>query len=66
MNGRREPVLDNLLTVQDLVKLAHLSRATIFRLIAAGKGPKPVRLSARGLRFRPRDAEAWVRDRTGS
>ena len=46
--------------VSDLVKLA---RPTIYRMMAAGKFPRPVKLGARAVRWRRADVETWIEER---
>lgn len=40
-----------------------LSRATLDRLVAAGKFPAPMRLTERRLAFNAADVEAWMQER---
>jgi predicted DNA-binding transcriptional regulator AlpA len=54
-----------LLTVKDLAGMLGISKRTCWRLAAmasAGQGdfPKPARISARTVRWRPADVEAYL------
>lgn len=46
--------------VSDLCRLTSLSRRTVFRLLAQGRIPEPVRLGPRLLRWRARDVEKFL------
>ena len=41
-----------------------LSRASIYRLMAAGEFPTPIRLGVRARGWRVADIEAWLKSRT--
>lgn len=43
-----------------------LSRATLDRLVAAGKFPAPIRLTERRLIYNEADVEAWMREKVGA
>jgi prophage regulatory protein len=40
-----------------------LSRSSIYRLVAAGEFPAPVKLSARAVGWKTRDVAAWLESR---
>lgn len=42
-----------------------ISRSSFYALIAAGKAPPPVRISARRVGWRVEDVRAWIKDPTG-
>jgi predicted DNA-binding transcriptional regulator AlpA len=52
--------LENLLTVEDLADLLHVSKRSVFRLRALGALPAPVELSSNIVRWRPRDICAYI------
>ena len=49
-----------LMTYEDLERELGICRQTIWRKIACGKMPKPIRLGWRTVRFRRQDIEEWV------
>lgn len=49
-----------LLRRQQVEELTGLSRASIYRLIADGDFPRPVRVSSAGVRWRSSDIAAWI------
>jgi len=49
-----------ILRIEDVVAQVGLSRATIYRKMAEGKFPKPVRLSQRAIGWRETDITTWV------
>jgi prophage regulatory protein len=58
----RAPV-DPLLNILDVQRVTSLSKATIYRFIAAGRFPKPVRLSPRGrVAWRSSHIRVWTND----
>lgn len=54
---------DRILRISEVCKLTGLSRATIYRLKAAGDFPAPVRLSARAVGWRLCDIMEWIEQR---
>ena len=52
---------DALLKLQTVRAMTGLSDSTIYRKLAAGEFPQPIRLSARCTRFRAGDVTAWLR-----
>lgn len=40
-----------------------LSRATLDRMVAAGRFPKPIKLTERRLAYNQADVEAWMMER---
>ena len=52
-----------LLRRQEVEDLTGLSRASIYRLISEGEFPRPVRVSATGVRWRSGDISAWIKSR---
>lgn len=51
---------DALLRIQTVAQATGLSSATIYRKLAVGEFPVPVRLSARCVRFKAADVRAWI------
>ena len=51
---------DALLRIQTVVQATGLSDATIYRKLAAGQFPEPVRLGARCTRWKAADLRAWI------
>ena len=54
---------EKLLRRRDVEELTGLSRASIYRLISEGGFPRPVRVSATGVRWRASDIAAWIESR---
>ncbi len=52
-----------LLRCQQVEELTGLSRASIYRLISEGGFPRPVRVSATGVRWKASDIAAWIESR---
>lgn len=44
----------------DLVKAVGLSKTTIYRMMRAGKFPRPIALSEDMVGWRPDEVKAWV------
>jgi len=55
---------DRVMTIPEWAKLNSFSTCTGRRIIAAGKGPKVIELSARRLGVRVADNRAWQATRT--
>lgn len=51
---------DALLRIATVTQAAGISSATVYRLIAAGKFPEPVRLGKRCTRWKAADVRAWI------
>lgn len=47
------------LRVRAVIRVTGLSRSTLYRLIADGQFPRPVRLGPRAVAWRRSDVEAW-------
>ena len=43
-----------------------LSRATLDRLVAAGKFPKPIRITDHRLAYRAHDVQAWIEEKAAA
>lgn len=46
-----------------VVRRTGLSKASIYRMIKAGKFPKPIKLGVRAVGWPSDDVEAWIRRR---
>jgi len=58
-HGQQHQVIDYLITRKTVEKLSGLSRATIYRLIKAGKFPRPLSIGSGAVRWRQSDVVAW-------
>ena len=54
---------EKLLRRREVEEQTGLSRASIYRLIADGEFPRPVRVSATGVRWKASDISAWIQSR---
>ena len=52
-----------ILRIQDVIAVTRLSRSTIYRLIQAGKFPKPIKLTERASGWRYEAVDQWLNDR---
>ena len=52
-----------ILRIHDVVAVTRLSRSTIYRLIQAGKFPKPIKLTERASGWRYEAVEEWLNAR---
>ncbi len=52
-----------LLTRGEVEKLCKLSKSTLFRLMRAGKFPRPICIGPRAVRWRAAELEAWLSGR---
>ena len=52
---------DALLKMQTVIAITGLSASSIYRKLATGEFPEPVRLGTRCTRFRAGDVNAWLR-----
>ena len=50
-------------SIDEVIKIAGLSRSEIWRRASAGTFPRPVQLAPRCSRWPLHEVEAWVRDR---
>jgi prophage regulatory protein len=51
---------DALLRIKTVTHACGVSAATIYRMIAAGEFPEPVRLGKRCTRWKAADVRAWI------
>ncbi len=56
---QQHQVVDYLIPRKTVEKLSGLSRATIYRLIKAGKFPRPLSIGTGSVRWRQSDVIAW-------
>ena len=54
------------LTPKAVCERVALSRATLDRLVTAGKFPAPIRLTERRLAFNASDVEAWMQEKVAA
>jgi prophage regulatory protein len=61
-NEPAQPVTqgDALLSFRKVAATVDLSRSTVYAMMAAGRFPRPVKLSTRCVRWRSSDVSAWV------
>lgn len=51
--------IDTLLTIREVGRITTLSRATVYRYVAAGRFPKPVQLGPSRVAWRTSEILAW-------
>jgi prophage regulatory protein len=49
--------------LKEVRALIGLSTASIYRMVAAGTFPKPIRIGAKAIAWREADLEAWLAER---
>ena len=49
-----------LLTAEQVIQITKMSRCTIYRRIATGEFPRPIRVGPRAVRFKSDDIDAWI------
>ena len=54
-----------LMTVEELADMLKVTTQTIYNWRKAQYGPKPMFLSAKAVRYRVDDVEAWMKDNEG-
>jgi predicted DNA-binding transcriptional regulator AlpA len=54
---------ESLMKVREVARVLAISDGTLYHRISQGKGPKWVRISARCVRWRRCDVEAWIAER---
>lgn len=59
MNQAAQQIADFLLRRREVEKIAGISRASIYRLIKAGKFPAPVNLGTGSVRWKQSDLISW-------
>jgi prophage regulatory protein len=52
-----------LIRLKQVLEIIPISRASVWRLSAAGKFPKPIRLTARCTAWKKSDIENWLQER---
>ena len=52
-----------LLKSEEVSELVKLSRPTIYKMMSAGRFPRPVKIGSRAVRWRRADVEAWIEER---
>lgn len=58
-HDQQHQTVDFLIPRKTVEKLSGLSRATIYRLIKAGKFPRPLSIGTGSVRWRQSDVTAW-------
>lgn len=56
-------MIPQLLRLKEILELTSLSRATIYREIAEGKFPKPIKISQRASGWLENDVFEWLQER---
>jgi prophage regulatory protein len=64
MNQTAQQLTDFLLRRKEVERIAGISRASIYRLIKAGKFPHPVSLGTGAVRWKQSDVVAWQQSLT--
>jgi len=54
---------DNLMRRWEVEQTVSISKSELYRLVAAGKFPRPVQFSAHVVRWRESDVQQWLRER---
>ena len=59
-----EPVAgaDELLNVREVSKIVKMATSSIYRYVARGEFPEPVKLSSRMTRWRRSEIQAWINE----
>jgi excisionase family DNA binding protein len=52
--------IPSLLKTAEVAKILHVNRSTVFRMIAAGLLPQPIRFNSRFIRFRAEDINNYI------
>lgn len=52
--------MDKLMRVREVMAAVGLSRASIYKLLAAGRFPAPVRVGIKAVRWRQSHVEGWI------
>jgi prophage regulatory protein len=52
-----------LIRLKQVLEIIPISRASVWRLSAAGRFPKPIRLTERCTAWKKSDIEAWLQER---
>ncbi|PTT86601.1 transcriptional regulator [Pelomonas sp. HMWF004] len=59
-------IADALLRIKTVTQATGLSAATLYRKLAAGEFPEPVRLGTRCTRWKAADVRAWIQAQGGA
>ncbi|MXZ73643.1 MAG: AlpA family transcriptional regulator [Gemmatimonadetes bacterium] len=51
---------DRFVTVRDVLQMTHLSRTTIYRLMAEGIFPKPIKVGLRAVRWKESEVQRYI------
>jgi prophage regulatory protein len=55
--------MDRVIRLPELIELTGLSTATVYRLVAQGQFPRPIRLTKSTVGWRASEVEAWIESR---
>ena len=55
-----------LMTLDEVLALTRMSKSNLYRKIALGLFPKPIRLGPRTVRWRRWEVEGWIASRPGA
>jgi prophage regulatory protein len=55
--------LDRILRIAEVLRTSGLSRSTIYRLVAVGEFPAPVKLAASAVGWREAEIREWLESR---
>lgn len=56
---------DGYIRIKELNRFVSISRSTLYRMIAAGRAPKPLRLSSRVSLYKVSEVKRFLNDPTG-
>jgi len=59
----RSPINDEICRRQEVKRISGLSKSALYREIAAGRFPAPVRIAARTVGWRKSEIAAWISSR---
>jgi prophage regulatory protein len=63
VNQQRAEHAVRMLRLRDVIEITGLKRDSIYRLAAAGKFPRPRKLSERASAWNSREIQAWIESR---
>ena len=55
-----------LMTCRDVQNRVSLGRSTVYRLVAAGQFPRPVRIGGKAVRWLAREIDDWIEEQAAS
>ena len=57
---------EKLLNRREIEQMLNIGRSSVFRYLKEQGFPEPIRLSARSLRWRESEVQAWIESRKGA